>query len=90
MLCCNGAAFSLLIMMIIFIIGLTLFSVAHSPLFFDLSLHTNITKTSTPVILRHVSSFIMYGGLFGLLSGLSNLFVLILLFFKVPLLYGSG
>ena len=83
-LCCNGAALSLLLMIVIVIIGITLFGVSHS------SLIKNSNNTNTPVVLRHVSSFILYGGLFGLLSGLSNLFVIILLFYKIPLLYGSG
>lgn len=78
---CNGGSISIIFMLTVLIIGATLFGLSFSHKVFQIE---------TKKTVRLVSSFVLYGGVFGSLGGLSNLLILIMLFYKVPLLYGSG
>ena len=76
-------------MFIVFAMGITLFGVTHSTNLFPEQINDTASDEKKKII-RVVSSFVIYGGLFGALGGLSNCLVLVLMFFRIPLLYGTG
>lgn len=81
-LLCNGGFISIIFMFILFLIGLILYVLSAPPILEGGQFNVEVVFEIAP--------FIVYGGLFGALGGLSNFLVLILLFYKIPLLYGSG
>ena len=85
---CSRGTISIIIMSVIFLVGVSLITIGHVAERLLPSNETDDEKTYE--MIRFAGTFIFSGGLFGVIGGLSNVLVLIMLFYKLPLLYGTG
>ena len=71
-------------MSLIFLVGAILFGVAHSTKLFPNQ------DAGAGKVTREVAAFLISAGIFGAIGGITNLLGLIMLFYEIPLLYGTG
>lgn len=88
---CSRGVISIIFMFVIFLVGVSLMGTAYAVKTLVPSNDDNGTnEENTYKRIRLAGTFFFSGGLFGVIGGLSNTLVLIMLFYKLPLLYGTG
>ena len=81
---CNKPSITIITMSLIFLVGAILFGVAHSTKLFPNQ------DAGAGKVTREVAAFLISAGIFGAIGGITNLLGLIMLFYEIPLLYGTG
>lgn len=88
---CSRGAISIIFMFVIFLVGVSLIGVGHvAKRLFPSNDDNGTDEKETYERIRLAGAFFFSSGLFGVIGGLSNVLVLIMLFYKLPLLYGTG
>lgn len=81
---CNRAFAALLFMAIVLVVGVGLFGITQ----IDYIKTHNANETERRI--RIAGAFLISAGLFGLLGGITNILALLMLFYEIPLLFGTG
>ena len=75
-LCCDKGNISLILTLVLAVLGASLLALSRG---LDL-----------PLWVHSVSNYVLSAGVFGLAGGGTNWLAIVMLFYRIPLLYGSG